>query len=236
MIRIVMLVIRGIFSLPSWYRQLRKVKGDENATLQDRYNVARKICAWIIRHGNIEPVITGLENLPKESGYLIAPNHQGLYDAVQICNSHPTFTTAIVKIELENTFFVKDLIQLLKAYPMDRQNLRQSMKIIRAVTDDMKNGINCIIFPEGTRSKQGNTMGEFKGGTFKSAVNAKAPIVPVCLIDCFKVFDQNSISKVSPQIHYLKPIYFEEYEDLSTNEIADLVKSRIQAKMDEVLK
>jgi 1-acyl-sn-glycerol-3-phosphate acyltransferase len=119
---------------------------------------------------------------------------------------------------------------------MDRSNLRESIKVIRQVGEDIKKGRIVVIFPEATRSKQGNIMGEFKGGSFKAAQNAKAPIVPVAMIDCFKPFDTKGLAWVDCQIHYLAPIYFEEYQDLSTQEIADLVKSRIQAKMDEVLK
>jgi len=231
-----MLVIRGIFSLPSWYTKMKKIENDPNVSRDERYALARRICAWIMKHGSIKPTVTGTETLPSQGGYLITPNHQGLFDSVLICHTHEKYTTAVVKIELVTTFFVKDLIALLQAHAMDRKDLRQSMKVIRDVTDDLKNGITTIIFPEGTRSKQGNIMGEFKGGSFKCAVNAKAPIVPVCLIDCFKVFDEKGIRKVYPQIHYLKPIYYEEYQDLSTSELAELVQSRIQDKLDECLK
>ena len=235
MFRIVMLIIRGIFSLPAWFIRLQKIKNDPQVSRMERYHLAQRICAWIMRHGNIAPVISGIENLPQENGYLLTPNHQGLFDPVLICYSHPRYTTAVVKIELTKVFFVKDLILLLQAHPMDRQNLRQSMQVIHNVTADLKAQLNCIIFPEGTRSKKGNVMGEFKGGSFKSAVNAQAPIVPVALIDCFKVFDEKSIRMVHPQIHYLTPITYEQYQDLSTEEIAELVKTRIQEKIDACL-
>ena len=235
MLRIIMLVIRGIFSLPGWYSQLKKMKDDPNVSMDERYRLARRICQWIVKHGSIQPVVTGVENLPEKDGYLLAPNHQGLFDPVIICHTHPHFTTAVVKIELTRTFFVKDLVQLLKARSMDRENLRQSMRVIHEVTKDLKQGINYIIFPEGTRSKKGNKLGEFKAGTFKSATNAKATIVPVALINCYQVFDRNSLRKVYPEVHYLKPIPYEEYQDLSSNEIASLVQSRVEAKIAERL-
>ena len=72
---------------------------------------------------------------------------------------------------------------------MDRSNLRESIKVIRQVGEDIKKGRIVVIFPEGTRSKQGNIMGEFKGGSFKAAQNAQAPIIPVAMIDCFKPFE-----------------------------------------------
>lgn len=235
MLRIVMLVIRGIFSLPGWYSQLKKIKDDPNVSLDERYRLAKRICNWIIKHGSIKPIVSGVENLPDEDGYLLAPNHQGLFDPVLICYTHPHFTTAVVKIELTQTFFVKDLVDLLQARGMERDNLRQSIRVIHEVSKDLKKGINYIIFPEGTRSKNGNHLGEFKGGTFKSASNAKATIVPVALINSFQVFDRKSIRKVYPEVHYLKPIPYEEYQDLSSNEIAARVQHRIEEKIAERL-
>ncbi len=236
MIRIVMIVFRGLFTLPSWYTKLKKIKNDQNVSRQTRYDLARTICAWIIKHGSIKPIVSGIENIPSEQGYLIAPNHQGLFDPVLICHTHPTFTSAVVKIELGQTFFVKDLIDLLHARCMDRENLRQSMKVIKEVGNDLKDGINYIIFPEGTRSKKGNVLGEFKGGSFKSAMNAHATILPVAMVDCFKVFDQNSLRTVYPQVHYLKPIHYEEYKDWSTNELSEEVQRRIEKKIAECIK
>ena len=61
------------------------------------------------------------------------------------------------------------------------------------------------------------------------------PIVPTVLIDSYKALNGNSFKKVEVQIHYLEPITFEEYGSMRKCEIAELVKSRIQAKLDEVL-
>lgn len=68
----------------------------------------------------------------------------------------------------------------MRAKLIDRQDLRQSMKIIQQVTEEVKQGRNYIIFAEGTRSRKQNELLDMKGGSFKSAVKAKCPIVP-CL-------------------------------------------------------
>jgi 1-acyl-sn-glycerol-3-phosphate acyltransferase len=56
--------------------------------------------------------------------------------------------------------------------------------------------------------------------------------VPLCFIDSYKVLDQKCSKPVSVQMHYLKPIPFEEYGHLKTVEIAEMVKSRIQECLD----
>ena len=92
-------------------------------------------------------------------------------------------------------------------------------------------------FPEGGYEfNNKNHVCDFKAGSFKIALKTKAPIVPVALIDSYKVFNSFCLGPVTTQVHYLKPILYDEYGGLKTHEIADLVKVRIQEKLDEVLK
>ena len=123
---------------------------------------------------------------------------------------------------------MREVFACMRAFMIDRENLRQSLKIIASVTEEVKKGRNYLIFPEGTRSKNGNVVGEFKGGSFKAAMNAKCPIVPVALIDSFKPFDTNTIKKVTVQVVFLEPLYYNDYKDMKTTEIAALVQNRIQ--------
>ena len=99
--------------------------------------------------------------------------------------------------------------------------------------EEVKNGRNYLIFPEGTRSKNGNRMGEFKSGSFKAATKAKCPIVPIAIIDSYLPFDRNSIDKVDVQIHILPPIPYEEYQGMKTTQIAQMVRSRIEKVITE---
>ena len=91
----------------------------------------------------------------------------------------------------------------MKAYMIDREDIRQSMQVIMDVTEEVKKGRNYLIFAEGTRSKMGNKLLEFKGGSFKAATKAKCPIIPIALIDSFKPFDTNSTRPVTVQVHFL---------------------------------
>lgn len=116
----------------------------------------------------------------------------------------------------------------MRAYMLDRNDVRQAMQVIIDVTKEVQKGRNYLIFPEGTRSRNGNQVGEFKGGSFKSAVKAKCPVIPVALIDSFKPFDTNSTAPVTVQVHFLEPISYDEYKDMKTTEIAFIVKERIQ--------
>jgi len=120
---------------------------------------------------------------------------------------------------------------MLQAEIIDRDDIRQSMKVIMNMTRRVKEGENFILFAEGTRSRQGNSLLEFKGGSFKSAMNAKSPVVPIALIDSYKAFDTGSIRKLTVQVHYLKPLYYEDYKGMKSTELADKVSDIIREKI-----
>ena len=161
------------------------------------------------------------------------PNHQGLYDVLAIIEACPVPFSVVAKKEIANIPFLKQVFACMKAYMIDRDDVRQAMQVIIDVTKEVKNGRNYLIFAEGTRSKNGNHPGTFKGGSFKSATKARCPIIPVALIDAFKPFDTNSIKPVKVQVHFLKPMYYEEYKDMKTTEIAAEVKRRIEETIAE---
>ena len=102
------------------------------------------------------------------------------------------------------------------------------MQVIMDVTKEVQGGRNYLIFAEGTRSKEGNKVNEFKGGSFKAATKAKCPIIPVALIDAYKPFDTNSTAPVTVQVHFLPAIEYDEYKNMKTPEIAEMVKNQIQ--------
>ncbi|MDY2888214.1 MAG: 1-acyl-sn-glycerol-3-phosphate acyltransferase, partial [Candidatus Caccosoma sp.] len=106
--------------------------------------------------------------------------------------------------------------------------------IFNDVANDIKNGKNYLIFPEGYYKDNKNTLQDFHSGCLNVVYQSKCPIVPICLYDTYKVYNVNSLKKVSCEVHYLKPIYYDEYCNLRKHELIKLVKSRIQEKIDEL--
>ena len=157
----------------------------------------------------------------------------GLYDVLAIVDACPKPFSVVAKQEVAHIQFLKQVFACMKAYMLDRDDVRQAMKVIANVSKEVMDGRNYIIFAEGTRSKNGNEVQEFKGGSFKAATKAKCPIVPVALIDSFKPFDTNTISPVTVQVHFLEPLYYEDYKDMKTKEIAALVREKVERTIRE---
>lgn len=202
-------------------------------TEEEHFKLLKFIDHRANKGGNVTIDAYGLDNIPKEGGCILYPNHQGMYDTLAIMAVCPRPFSVVAKKELANIQFLKQVFACVKAYAIDREDVRQGLKVIMNVANDVKNGKMFIIFPEGTRSKNGNQVGEFKGGSFKAATKAKCPIVPVALIDSFKPFDTNSIKPVTVQVHFMKPLFYEEYKDMKTTEIAEVVQERIQKTINE---
>lgn len=234
--RIVLMFIRSFFNIPFWIYQLFKLCNINKYDAKTRYAFLHMATPIANRRGRIKIICSGLENLPNENGYIMFPNHQGMFDALAFLETHDRPFVTVMKKEVKDIFLLKQVICLLQAEIIDREDIRQSMQVIMNMSRRVKEGENFIIFAEGTRSHSGNQLLEFKGGSFKSAMNAKCPIVPVALIDSYKAFDTHSIKKLTVQIHYLKPFYPEDYQGMKSTDIAELVSSKIKEKIEEVTK
>lgn len=235
--RILLMVFRNILLVPyMWCKLCYHAAHVDKYTEEEHYKMLKFICHRANKGGNVTIDVHGEENIPKENGFMFFPNHQGLYDVLAILDACPQPFSVVAKKEVGNIPFLKQVFACMKAYLLDRENVRQAMQVIIDVTNEVKNGRNYLIFAEGTRSRNGNEVLSFKGGSFKSATKARCPIIPVALIDSFKPFDTNTISPVTVQVHFLKPMQYEEYKDMKTNEIAAEVKSRIQTTIYENIK
>ena len=227
--RILMMVLRNLLMVPyAWIRLCYRAAHVDKYTEEDMYAFLKWIDLHANRGGNVHIDVHGAGNLPEKNGFMFFPNHQGLYDVLAIIDACPVPFSVVAKKEIGNIPFLKQVFACMKAYLIDRDDVRQAMQVIIDVTKEVQSGRNYLIFAEGTRSKEGNKPGNFKGGSFKSATKAKCPIIPVALIDAFKPFDTNSIKPVNVQVHFLKPIPYEEYKDMKTTEIAAEVKRRIE--------
>lgn len=227
--RILWMVFRNLFFVPVWWFKLCYYAAHaDDYTEEQRYTMLK----CIVRHANKGGSITidahGVENIPNEKGFIFYPNHQGLYDVLAVVDACPVPFSVVMKKEIQNVQFLKQVFACMKAYAIDREDIKQSMQVIIQVTKEVKSGRNFLIFAEGTRSRKGNQLMDFKGGSFKAATKAQCPIVPVALIDSFKSFDTNSIEPLTVQVHFLEPIRYEDYKDMKSTEIANEVKRRIE--------
>ncbi len=226
--RMVMMMLRNILILPfAWLMMCKYARHADKYTDEERYRLLKFIDKRANIGGRVTVEVHGVKNVPQKDGFIFYPNHQGMYDILAIIQASPRPFSVVMKKELENVPGLRTVFKVMKAIAIDRDDIKQSVKVIGQVAEEVKNGHNFVIFPEGTRAKNPNATGEFKGGSFKAAMRAKCPIVPVALIDSYKPFDRPSLAPETVQVHFLEPLTYEMYSGMKTTEVAALVRGRI---------
>lgn len=237
MLRMTYVILVNILILPGIIQRMRYLVKPEIYEEEKCYSYARWIVRLMHRSGHIKTKGYGMENLPKEGGYMMYPNHQGKYDAYGIVGVHEKPCSVVMDEAKSRGPFISEVIDLLHGKRMSLKDTRQAMTIIMEMSREVAEGRRYILFPEGGYVVgRKNDMGEFKAGCFKISLKTKTPIVPVCLWDSYKVFNSCTFGPLKTEVHFLTPIPYEEYKDMNTREIAEMVHKRIQDKLDALKK
>lgn len=194
---------------------------------EERYALDIKVINILKRTGGIKTRVVGQYNLPREGGYVMFANHQGKYDALGIMYGHIKPCSVVMDEKKSHVPIVKQFLDMVDGKRLEKDNVKQAMKVIYEIADEVKKGRKFIIFPSGGYANGGNRVEPFKAGSFKAAIRARAPIVPVAIIDSYKAFECNTIGKVKTQVHFLKPLMYEEYKDMKAVDIAKQVEQMI---------
>ncbi len=201
-----------------------------------KYKLAQDIVRLERIASHTKNKVWGLENLPKDGGYIMYANHQGKYDALGIVSSHPRPFSILWAKKSAQAILAKQESRLLNCEIIDLEKKSNLLTSIKNIANAVKKGIPFLIFPEGKYQDNKNNLQTFQTGCFMASFLSKAPIVPIALYDSYKAMDTNNIFKIQTvQIHYLKPISYDEYKDLNRRELAELVKRRIQIKINEII-
>ena len=119
-------------------------------------------------------------------------------------------------------------MSLLDGEHIDLAHPRQQLRIIRSMGEKVRDGARFLVFPEGGYDGNRNSIQNFHNGCFFSAYLARCPIVPVLLVDTYRSMNRNNIlARVHPEVHFLPPIPYDEYKDLSREETTQMVRGRL---------
>ncbi len=162
--------------------------------------VTRIVTRWAqrrIKASGAKLNIKGLENIPTNRTVMFVANHQSDFDIMVILGKIPVQKAFVAKKELGKVPLLGFWMKRVHCLFMDRSDMKQSMQTIIKAYEQLKEGYNMVIFPEGTRSK-GGPVKEFKAGSFKPAVKAKVPVIPITLDGTYKVIEANPHNSIVP--------------------------------------
>ena len=208
--------------------KMKKMIKKQELTFEEKYAFCQKILAKVNKLGNVYPVVVGLENVDKNATLYIV-NHQGRYDGIGALSALKDFPCSFIADKKRICWpFYRELSTLLEAIELELDNPRSEIKALQEMSEGLINGRSYLAFIEGKYEDNGNNLQEFKTGVLKTAYRAKVKITPVVLYDTYLVYGKSSIKKISPEIHFLKPIEYEEFAEINRKELADIIKEKMQ--------
>lgn len=118
---------------------------------------------------------------------------------------------------------------------IDRDNIKDAVRIIRKCKEDLNDGKNLLIFPEGTRTKDSNYMtSDYKAGALKSAYDTKKKIAVFVIDGSYKVLSAKYRDKQKVTIKVVEIIDPSVYESKNTIELADYIKEVTNNTLKEI--
>ena len=135
--------------------------------------------------------VKGREKLDKCTSYIFAPNHQGAFDIFLIYGFLGRNFKWMMKKSLRKIPFVGKACESAGHIFVDRTNPKGMLTTIRQAERSLTNGVSLVVFPEGSRTKDGH-LGSFKRGAFQLADDLQLPVVPVTINGSFDVLPRNA--------------------------------------------
>lgn len=240
--------------ISSWFFVLHNIpKANKMIANKEKYTeeeldaMARKIIDHMKRRGRTKTDVYGMKNTQPiavktvhedgtvtvdHPGAVYFANHQGKYDAIGVMLSLEKPSPTLWDIKSASRLVGKQISGLLDCSILDLRDNKTKVRAIQETIEKVKRGRDFLIFPEGGYTDNQNKLQDFHSGCFSVNLKTGAPIVPTVLYDAYKSMNSNTFEKVVTQIHYLEPIYYEEYKDMRKAEICELVKARIQERLD----
>lgn len=227
------LLILGLKIIPY---QLTKKNYDSVANRQRAYETAKEHARDILRITSTKIEVTGEENIPTGTPKVFMGNHQSYFDVLVEIVAIREPIIFIAKKELQEwpiySFWMREMGCLF----LDREDPRAAVKLFKEAGEIMaEQGINVLIYPEGTRSRK-REIAEYQKGSFKLAEKAGRPIVPVVIEGAYKVLEAENRIRVNETVHlkYLPPIHLDQLPKEAMKEIHVTLRTKMQDEVDRI--
>jgi 1-acyl-sn-glycerol-3-phosphate acyltransferase len=183
-----------------------------------------------LKASGVTVVVEGLENVVSPP-YLVMCNHQSALDIYTLIVALPFQFKWVAKRELFFIPFVGWVMKRAGYISLDRKHPREALKAIESAAQKIRGGMNILIFPEGTRSRDGVLL-PFKKGVFSLALRAKVPIVPLGISGSSRLQPKGSFIPKQKGVIYIrigKPIETAQEGRSSKTEIMLTVRNAIES-------
>ncbi len=171
--------------------------------------------------------------LDEDAPYVFISNHQNLLDILALAGYLPYPFGFVAKQELSSVPVLGLAIRNSASVFLDRSDPRMAVQSLQKAGERIRNGMSVLLFPEGTRS-YGPALQPFKKGAFTLAIEAGVPIVPVVMVDGYRLMHEKRWASRpgSITIRVLEPIRI---AGMTRKQMPELIR-RLEETMDEPLR
>ena len=197
----------------------------------DKY--VKYLCRFFLRSLFIRVKIHGIEKINPTDTYLFMSNHVNIFDVFLLYGHIPNFARGVEQERHFNWPFWGKVITRFGNIPIHQTKLKSALKSLDKAEEAINSGTSIIILPEGHRTRSGE-MRTFMRGPFLLAQKTKADIVPIAIVGAYEIKTVNHWLIKPGTIHFVfgDVIPYNETKDLSSRELKDLVKNKIQILID----
>jgi 1-acyl-sn-glycerol-3-phosphate acyltransferase len=176
--------------------------------------------------------VLGLENLEPETPRIYMVNHQSYFDIFTLLANLPVQFKFVLKQELMRVPFLGPAMRRARYVGIDRDDPRKAIKSMNQAADRFREGSSILIFPEGTRSPDGQLQ-PFKPGGFHLALKTRGDIVPVSIVGTHRIVPKGSlrIEKGKATMIIGKPILIKEYSKKTMDQLMETVHQAMAQQM-----
>ena len=146
---------------------------------------------WLLKTNGIHLRLDGTENLKKDQSYILVSNHASILDIPALISAFPFPVRFLAKKSLLWFPIFGWVMYFSRHILIDRQSAQSALRSLKTAPSLLKKGISIIVFPEGTRSPDGEVKG-FKRGAFLLAQHSKFPVIPVSIAGTYEMLPRHS--------------------------------------------
>jgi 1-acyl-sn-glycerol-3-phosphate acyltransferase len=153
---------------------------------------ARIWSGWILKSLGIPLEVVGRDRLEPGQTYVVMSNHQSVFDIFALFRAFDRPFRMVAKRVL---FWIPILgwsMWMCGFIPIDRSNRESAIRSLDRAARKIRSGVSVLVFPEGTRSRDG-TLHPFKKGGFMLALKAGVPVVPVVVLGTDSIMEKGSL-------------------------------------------
>jgi 1-acyl-sn-glycerol-3-phosphate acyltransferase len=178
------------------------------------YRIGRLWSRVGLAAAGIRPTFEGLEHAAGTAPRLFLANHLSVVDIWVLAVCLPETTRFVAKRSLFLIPILGQTMTVAGFIPIDRGDRTQAIKSLGRAAARIRGGASVILFPEGTRSRNGK-LAPFKKGSFHLALETRVPIVPIAISGTYSVVKPRSIVVRPGPVHVtlFPPVDPETYGD-----------------------